>query len=395
MSEDVPFRLLVIGAGITGLLIAQGLKKEGIACIVFESEPSASHYRAAEWGVSIQWGIPLLRQCLPEALFDRLQSVANDPYFTPPDLGLLPTLNGKTGELLKDAAVADVPCIQKEVQKPLCRGAVFADSSRAVGSLLVGADGAHSAVRTCIFGPEKGRASSVPYSAVNICVKYDDAKKARFVRQLHPIMAMGIHPDGHWLWISIQNVPDPNDPATWSFQLQTTSHKGKDDVISLENLKKKAATFAEPFRSANLWIPEGTSIHENKISYWMPIPWDDRNGRITLAGDAAHPMTFQRGQGMNHGITDAASFVTKLKSALDDHSSVKNAVKAYNIEMIERAGDEVATSKENTEMLRDWSRMMDSPIMQKGGHPRSQQPSTEALGRTDMTSKRAPRVRPS
>jgi 2-polyprenyl-6-methoxyphenol hydroxylase-like FAD-dependent oxidoreductase len=93
--------------------------------------------------------------------------------------------------------------------------------------------------------------------------------------------------------LAVQNVPDPNDPATWSFQLQTTSHKGKDDVMSLENLKKKAATFAEPFRSANLWIPEGTPIHENKISYWMPIPWDDRDGRITLAGDAAHPMTFR------------------------------------------------------------------------------------------------------
>lgn len=82
----------------------------------------------------------------------------------------------------------------------------------------------------------------------------------------------------------------------------------------------------------------------------------------------------ERGQGMNHGIADAASLVTKLKSALDGHSSVKGAVKAYNTEMIERAGDEVATSKENTEMLHDWSRMMDSPIMQKGGHPRSQQP---------------------
>ncbi|KFY77573.1 hypothetical protein V499_03086 [Pseudogymnoascus sp. VKM F-103] len=397
MSEDIPFRVLVIGAGITGLLIAQGLKKEGIACTVFESEPSASHYRAAEWGMSIQWGIPLLQQCLPEALFDRLQSVATDPYFTPPDPGLLPTLNGKTGELLKDVPLLRMFRVSRRRFRSLCAEgisveydktlkdvvydddkntvtAIFADSSRAVGSLLVGADGAHSAVRTCIFGPEKGRASSVPYSAVNICVKYNDAEKARFVRQLHPIMAMGIHPDGHWLWISIQSVPDPNDPATWSFQLQTTSHKGKDDVMSLENLKKKAATFAEPFRSANLWIPEGTPIHENKISYWMPIPWDDRNGRITLAGDAAHPMTFQRGQGMNHGIADAASLVTKLKSALDGHSSVKDAVKAYNTEMIERAGDEVATSKENTEMLHDWSRMMDSPIMQKGGHPRSQQP---------------------
>jgi 2-polyprenyl-6-methoxyphenol hydroxylase-like FAD-dependent oxidoreductase len=93
--------------------------------------------------------------------------------------------------------------------------------------------------------------------------------------------------------LAVQDVPDPDDPATWSFQLQTTWHKDQDDVTSLANLKAKAATFAEPFRSANLWIPEGTPIFENKLSYWNPIPWDDRNGRIILAGDAAHSMTFR------------------------------------------------------------------------------------------------------
>lgn len=79
----------------------------------------------------------------------------------------------------------------------------------------------------------------------------------------------------------------------------------------------------------------------------------------------------ERGQGLNHGIADASSLVTKLKSALNDNSSVKTAIEQYNAEMISRAGDEVVTSKENTEMLHDWSRMQDSPIMQRGGHPRS------------------------
>lgn len=77
---------------------------------------------------------------------------------------------------------------------------------------------------------------------------------------------------------------------------------------------------------------------------------------------------------MNHGIADAASLVTKLKAALAEKSNVKDAIRAYNAEMIDRAGEEVALSIENTEMLHDWSRMMDSAIMQKGGHPRSQQP---------------------
>jgi 2-polyprenyl-6-methoxyphenol hydroxylase-like FAD-dependent oxidoreductase len=71
---------------------------------------------------------------------------------------------------------------------------------------------------------------------------------------------------------------------------------------------------------------------------------------------------------MNHGIADAASMVTKLKSALTQHTSTKDAVAAYNAEMIKRAGEEVLMSKENTEMLHDWSRMMNAPIMQKGGH---------------------------
>lgn len=128
-------------AGITGLLIAQGLKKvpdkpdirvptayalantnqqEGIECTVFEAEPSASHYRPAEWGMSIQWGIPLLKQCLPETLFDRLQSAANDPYFTPPDPGVLPTLNGKTGELLKEVPLLRMFRVSRRKFRSLC-----------------------------------------------------------------------------------------------------------------------------------------------------------------------------------------------------------------------------------------------------------------------------------
>jgi hypothetical protein len=94
--------------------------QEGIACTVYESEPSASHYRAAEWGMSIQWGIPLLRHCLPEALFDRLQSAANDPYFTPPDPGHLPTLNGETGELLKNIPLLRMFRVSRRKFRGLC-----------------------------------------------------------------------------------------------------------------------------------------------------------------------------------------------------------------------------------------------------------------------------------
>lgn len=89
-------------------------------------------------------------------------------------------------------------------------------------------------------------------------------------------------------------MPDPNDPATWTFQLQTTwKQKEGEDPSSLELLKKRAETFGEPFKSANLWVPDDTKLSVNYLAYWVPFQWDNRNGRITLAGDAAHPMTFR------------------------------------------------------------------------------------------------------
>lgn len=79
------------------------------------------------------------------------------------------------------------------------------------------------------------------------------------------------------------------------FQLQTTWEKKEgEDPTSLKLLKEKAETFCEPFRSANLWVPEGTTVTSNNLSYWIPVHWDNRNGRITLVGDAAHPMTFRQ-----------------------------------------------------------------------------------------------------
>ena len=150
--------------------------------------------------------------------------------------------------------------------------------------------------------------------------------------------------------------------------------KEGEEVASLANLKAKAETFGEPFRSANLWIPEGTKVHENNLSYWIPVPWDTREGRVLLAGDAGHPMTFQRGQGLNQGIADARSLVMKYKDAAAGKMTFKEAAAAYQAEMVDRAGDEVRLSKENTEMLHDWERMANSPIMARGGHPRGQNP---------------------
>jgi len=47
--------------------------------------------------------------------------------------------------------------------------------------------------------------------------------------------------------------------------------------------------FNEPFHSAVQWMSEDSSpVFMRQLQYWPTVPWDNRGGRVTLAGDAAH-----------------------------------------------------------------------------------------------------------
>ncbi len=136
-----------------------------------------------------------------------------------------------------------------------------------------------------------------------------------------------------------------------------------------------------------------------KMNHWDPQEeghrWDSHGGRIMLAGDAAHPMTFQRGQGLNHAVADVGNLVKAIASATtttatdggaggsgsdgdgsgvgeeggDDEGWIekrKKAIEEYEDEMIKRGGEEVRLGERNTIMLHDWDKVLLSPVMRKG-----------------------------
>lgn len=177
---------------------------------------------------------------------------------------------------------------------------------------MVGTDGVHSTTRHIIFNHNQGQAAAqpIPYNALNYHVCYNDAEKARFVRAAHPIIYHAIHPKGYWIFVALQEAADPDRPESWVFQLQCTWKKGlegesaEEEVASVEKHLQRAQHFGEPFKSANLWMPKDTKLNVNKISYWTPQKWDTRGGRVIIAGDAAHAMTFRKNLGLGRILAD-------------------------------------------------------------------------------------------
>lgn len=93
----------------------------------------------------------------------------------------------------------------------------------------------------------------------------------------------------------VSSMPDgPDHPETWKYHMAMAWLGESDNKMSyperLALIKSRAKDMGEPARSAFMWLPEDTEVHKADISYWISQPWNNRDGRLTLVGDAAHPM---------------------------------------------------------------------------------------------------------
>lgn len=100
--------------------------------------------------------------------------------------------------------------------------------------------------------------------------------------------------------LTVHDCSSP-DPSRWKFMIIMTWRsdtdpailKEKGDDAILDDLKKRAQGLASPFRESFETIPDGTKVWHARLTYWPTRPWDSRGGKVTLVGDAAHPMTFR------------------------------------------------------------------------------------------------------
>ncbi|KAL8763881.1 MAG: hypothetical protein Q9194_007236, partial [Teloschistes cf. exilis] len=398
-------KILIIGAGCTGLSLAHGLKQAGIPYVVYErDEQNAARRR--DWNMGLHWAAPALQSLIPDRLFDRLQSCQVDPHTPTLDVEKLRFLNGQTGEIIGvveiskfhrlrrskiralllegldvswGKAISDISCSQDGRQVTVH----FADGSQDTGSMLIGTDGPHSTTRGILVGTEAAKCTPIDYAAT-MCFNTLPRDKALFLRSdpNHPLFQIAPHPAGTFAWLGLHDGSDAN-PENWVFfhyisypepRDVTSKHKSTADHIAHQ--KSMGDKYADPFKTAFDCLPhDHTSAWYGKLQHWDPQEpghqWDNKDGRVTLAGDAAHPMTFQRGQGLNHAITDAAALCRAIKGAWDVPEQTRmearaNAIDAYESEMTKRSGQEVREGEMNTKMLHNWDKVMQSPVFKNG-----------------------------
>ncbi len=259
--------------------------------------------------------------------------------------------------------------------------AKFADGTQDTGSLLVATDGPHSVTRTLLVGPEHAQVTPINF-ATAMCFTQHTREHALFLRAKphNPLYQVAPHPDGYCAWLSLHDGDDPDHPENWTFFHYISFPEPKDEVNTrtmrehVAHQKELARRFVNPWRSVFEWMPDDAEVWYSKLRNWDPsLPehqWDNSGGRVTLAGDAAHPMTFQRGQGLNHALQDAFTLCKAIEKfwnrgefTLEER---ERAIDAYGEEMIQRTGEEVRLSEENTVAVHDWNKVMQSPSMKKG-----------------------------
>ncbi|KAI9652381.1 MAG: hypothetical protein M1831_006859 [Alyxoria varia] len=389
--------VLIIGAGITGLVLAQGLKQAGIPYTIYEKEVKMN-YRSNEWTMAIHWSLENLEKLIPSELYKKLDDISCNPAVPIDAGGNYPIIHGESGNLLAGVPYKRGLRVPRSKMRALMAEGIevqygmdltdvaFNESGDGViatfnneqvvpGALMLGADGPRSKVREfAMAGTDKAAVSRFPIWHMNMTVCYNDAEKAKFIRNQFPTSYLALSQRSFHAFQSISSMPDgPDHPESWVFHMAMAWLGNPEHTLSyperLAIIKEKAKDMGEPARSAFMWIPEDTPIHKADISYWVTQPWDNHQSRMSLVGDAAHPMPPYRGQGLNHCICDARQLLDGIKRVKAGETTLKEVVSAYDAEIVPRGGEEVKCSLENGYMLHDWEKVKQSPVFTTGFRP--------------------------
>ncbi|KAL0933715.1 FAD-binding domain containing protein [Colletotrichum truncatum] len=389
-------KVAIIGAGLTGLITAHGLKKHGFDVTVYERDVSVDA-RPRDWTILIHWGMATLTELLPERALKKIPSAVCNPYldFSEWDESI-PGYDGNSGEMLfKNPTPGARRVSRRRFRKVLVEGLdikwgktlgslsavdddtmhlTFDDGTSVDANYVLGTDGVSSKVRELLVGVEAAKPIPSGFMIANCIVKYGDAEKVNMIVKSHPVCALMLG-SGVMAGCGVMSVEDPNDVASWeTFWVKVW--KGQPVRLNgqqaIEYIQADLTGLCEPFRSAVDWTPKGSPCYIDEMNYWIPSAWETYDGKVTLAGDAAHPMLPFRGQGLQHAIIDSHHFVDALVRLrkTGDASMREETLAIYGADVVARGCTAVSQSLSEAENALNKD-TVGSMLMVTQGHGRS------------------------
>lgn len=336
-------KALIIGGGIGGLCAAIALRQAGIDANVYE-KVTEMH----EVGAGLTLWTNAVRALQKLGLTDALQAIGT-PYTRATIYSWQGEILSETpvDALLKQFQVASIGVHRADLQAVLlnilgndamqlgaqCTGFTqheagvcvsFADGKEAWGDVLIGADGIHSVIRSQLFGLAKPRYAG--YTAWRGVTLFQVEQIGHAFETWGNGKRFGFVPlnQGRVYWFATHNMPQGRGDGTMGT---------KRAVLDLFR------GWHEPIE-ALIQATEESAILHNDIYDQKPLHhWG--KGRITLLGDAAHPMTPNMGQGACQAIEDALVLAACLRNA----RNMEAALRAYEKERIKRTAAIVKRSR--------------------------------------------------
>jgi 2-polyprenyl-6-methoxyphenol hydroxylase-like FAD-dependent oxidoreductase len=361
--------VLIIGGGIGGLCLAQGLHRAGVPVAVYERD-AAPTIRTQGYRISLKdTGAKALHACLPPHLFDlavatsirqATRMVFMDaqlrPKFAKPIPSIEPGLAGfgvnrlTLREILL-TGVEDIVHFGKTFDRYEDLGdgrarAHFADGSSAEGTLLVGADGTSSPVRGQLVSDAV--IDDLGWAVYGKTTLTDDLLAATPVELIDTFNRV-IAADGTAISIATCRTLGPNpkpltdipDYLSWTMSAVGPPPPGGASPHELHELA--TATVADWAPSIRRIVSEADvrATFLLTITSAQPVaPW--QAPAVTLLGDAVHTMSPGRGDGANIALRDA-QVLTDLLALTTSPTAAKAE---YERQMLQYGFAAVAASRE-------------------------------------------------
>jgi 2-polyprenyl-6-methoxyphenol hydroxylase-like FAD-dependent oxidoreductase len=337
-------RALVIGAGVGGLTASIALERAGVEVVVHER--GADTAALEQGGGMVIWHNALRALRLIDVDLDSIGASFDDMQWRSPrdaPLGSWPVqdMNEQFGVAVKGVTRAALhPRLLSRVPDGVLRAgaecvayaqdeeavvATFADGRESRGDVLIGADGVGSVVRRQLREDEPIRYAgyvidfgvvALDHPALTRGFREYDGRGTRFI--YFPVA------EGRWYWACLYRRPARGGPAP---------------AAPKSELLERCRGWPEPVEALIDATDPAEMFGRDGLDRKPVDRWGE--GRVTLLGDAAHPMTPNLGQGACQAIEDGVV----LGRCLEGASYPVPALLEYERRRIERTAYAVKRSR--------------------------------------------------